>query len=109
MPLRNGKFLDEDECRGIWASSTGMWNQWIQAVKNYAESREVSDGAVCKPLTFLRKKWKDWEQPESKQGEPLGQSVQQPGVLDRSWLDQAKKDEEMVRQGHGLLAANKRE
>lgn len=68
MPLRGGKFLDEDACREKWACEPARWPQWIRAVNNYRESREVSAGAVCSPMTFLSRKWLDWLEPE----QPLG-------------------------------------
>ena len=96
MPLRNGKFLDEDACREKWARSPAKWNQWIAAVRNYRKSNEVRDGAVCSPMTFIARKWRDWEQPEKEQSVPLGQAPQH-GPHDTSWLEQVKRDEEIAR------------
>jgi len=98
MPLRDGKFLEDDECREYWNRSPAKWNQWNAAAKNYASSREVRDNVICKPMTFMMKKWKDWEQPENEQGQPLGQRPEY-GAYDRSWIEERKRDEEMARQG----------
>lgn len=87
MPLRNGKFLDEDSCREKWLRTPATWNQWLAAVKNYAASEEVKAGAVCSPMTFLSRKWRDFMTPE----EPLGHSP--PYVPDLSWKAEAEQDE----------------
>jgi hypothetical protein len=92
MPLRNGKFLGEDECRAYWARQPALWNQWIGAVENYRGSREVSEGAVCSPLRFLRQKWCDWCEKET---QPLGHSPPE-SRRDLSWKTERERDEKTL-------------
>lgn len=93
MPLRNGKFLDEDSVREKWSRTPAMWNQWIAAVKNYAQSEEVKAGAVCSPMNFLSRKWRDFETPE----QPLGTGAVTPQTYDTRWM----KDLEEAKNGMG--------
>ncbi|MCK9420617.1 MAG: DUF4373 domain-containing protein [Nitrospirae bacterium] len=87
MPLRGGRFDDEDACRATWTRSPAMWNQWLAAVRHYAASAEVRDGALCFPMRFLSKLWKRFQKPE----EPLGHSP--PSSQDHSWKAEADEDE----------------
>ena len=68
--------MAEDEGRAYWARQPALWNEWISAVRVYRDSREVAAGVVCAPLSFLRKKWRDYVQ---KNGWPLGQQNTTPG------------------------------
>ena len=69
MPLRLGKFTDEDAVRQKWARSPAIHNQVLAAVKHYATSSEVADGAVMSPMKFISGRYKDWLEPET---QPLG-------------------------------------
>lgn len=73
MPLRHGKFLDEDECRAYAAKRPALWGPWLAGVKNYAASEEAKAGAVMHPMKFLMKAYVNWQTPEaasSGQGPP---------------------------------------
>jgi biotin operon repressor len=93
MPLRAGKFLDEEACRSKWAREPAKWAQWLAAVKNYAGSAEVSAGAVCSPMKFLSRKWQDWLTPEASSGP--GPPGSQP---DYSWMKNLQEDERIIEQ-----------
>lgn len=84
LPWRQGKFLEEDECQAYWDQHPAMWNQWIRAAGFYRESKEVLDGVICKPMTFLKRKWRDFLSGE----QPLGQSSPEP---DRAWEKQREQ------------------
>ncbi len=94
MPLRSGKFLDEDAVREKWRRSPAMWPQWLAAVKNYRESREVRDCIVCAPTTFLVRKWRDFETPET----PLGDASGLPPA-DYSWKKEIAEFEQLRNEG----------
>lgn len=87
MPLRGGMFDDEEACRVLWSRSPAKWNQWLAAVRNYAASAEVRDGAICYPMKFLSKLWERFQKPE----EPLGHPP--PQASDLSWKADAEQDE----------------
>lgn len=91
MPLRDGIFMAEDECRAYWARQPALWNDWIATVRVYRESREVAEGVVCSPIRFLRQKWGDYVQ---KNGQPLGRAA---GVQGQPESDFAAQDEDRRR------------
>lgn len=109
MPLRSGKFLDEESCRTKWVRAPALWNLWLAAVDNYRTSREAQAGAVCSPMTFLSRKWRDWQTPE----EPTGQCPP-AGATDKSWLDDQRREdaetaEEERRKASGEVMVRPRE
>lgn len=77
MPLRSGKFLDEDACQAKWVRNRAMQAQWLRAAGHYRDSDEVHRGVICSPMTFLSRKWRDWEKPEQPSSAP---------PPDRTWL-----------------------
>jgi len=79
MPLRSGKFIDEDACRQKWARSPAIWNQVLEALPNYSASAEVHDGKVMSPMKFISGRFKEWLTPET---QPLGPPSRAP---DYSW------------------------
>ena len=90
MPLRNGKFMDEDTCREKWIRTPALWNQWLAAARNYAASAEVRDGAICNPMKFIKQKWRDWRAPEILSGaSPPGRAP------DLSWMKNLEEDEKI--------------
>jgi len=90
MPLRSGKFTDEDAVREKFLRTPALWNQWISAAKNYAVSDEVRDGFVLTPMKFISGRWRDWEQAEEPQGAPF--------VPDLSWQKTMEEEEKLARE-----------
>lgn len=90
MPKRNGIFADRDECRSYWARKPAQWSDWIAAVKNYRDSKEVADGAICHPMKFLTKKYLEFLGVYDG-GKPLGVSVN--ALPDRAWKKELQESE----------------